>query len=325
MKLKDHFKVTYQETGSLWQSFATLLPDFLAQWPRRLLPFLPKNVKFWLSYLHASPTGGRLIGKSWERHILQDHRSHPPGTYQLFPEGAIMLFSGGLDSFIMWRLLDMPDIVYFTIGHRSEKKELETIDRILNHPDIKFSGNFYIDRRLQLEEDVETGYILFRNLLFILLAAKYAKTIILNSMLEYAPDKNQKFFNRTERLMNLSGTSSQWHRLDYRRFRILTPFKYFTKTQLLTMYKKAFNDDLFKLTYSCYKGEDVHCGQCHGCIARAIAFRNLGVSEEYQQTPPLGRRRKEVLTYWRDFKFSLLYMYLSRYLEWRRALRKESK
>ena len=41
-----------------------------------------------------------------------------------------LLFSGGLDSFILWHLLDYPTPVYVTLGHKYERRELATIERL---------------------------------------------------------------------------------------------------------------------------------------------------------------------------------------------------
>jgi len=205
----------------------------------------------------------------------------------------------------------MPDIAYFSIGHRAEKKELEIIENLI----VKsgFRGSFHIDDRLKLREDIGTGYILFRNLLFILLAASYSKLIIINRMLEYAPDKNERFFRKTQALMNLSGTGSIWHHLSKEKFQILTPFKFFTKTQLIRMYRRVFSDELFSETYSCYEGEDIHCGKCYGCIPRVIAMANNEVVEGYQNTLDLTSYLKSMKV--KDFKFRQIPQYIGRAFE----------
>jgi 7-cyano-7-deazaguanine synthase len=42
-------------------------------------------------------------------------------------------------------------------------------------------------------------------------------------------------------------------------------------------------------TWSCYKGEDLHCGTCGTCVERREAFTLAGVTDPtvYAQEPPL--------------------------------------
>ena len=35
----------------------------------------------------------------------------------------------------------------------------------------------------------------------------------------------------------------------------------------------------FSLTYSCYKGKEVHCGKCGTCTERIEAFTQAGVKD----------------------------------------------
>ena len=222
----------------------------------------------------------------------------------------IMLFSGGLDSFIIWRLLDCPPAIYFKIGHRAEKEELKRIEMIQKD----FGGKFILEDRLRLTDiEKENGYIPLRNLFFILLASYYADEIIIAQIAEWAPDKNKKFYRKVEELVNgLYGWRFQ--DLERRKIRILVPFRRWTKTKLVKYYCKRFlKDDLIKYTYSCYLGEEKHCGKCNGCITRYLAFRNCGIREDYQVTPDVKNLIRKIN--WRDFRIGNLIIYIQRILE----------
>ncbi len=70
---------------------------------------------------------------------------------------------------------------------------------------------------------------------------------------------------------------------------ILTPFLHKTKAEIVKI-----GQDLnvpFHLTWSCYQGGEVHCGQCGTCSERAEAFVLAGVPDPtpYASTPQILR------------------------------------
>ena len=56
----------------------------------------------------------------------------------------------------------------------------------------------------------------------------------------------------------------------YRQIRLHTPLMFMTKAEVVL--KGHELDTPFDLTWSCYKGEELHCGECPTCIARKSAF-----------------------------------------------------
>ena len=167
------------------------------------------------------------LGRGWQKHREQDLATHN-FTYEIkkkIPKDCIFLLSGGLDSFIQWRLLEMPKAVYFAIGHRAEKKELEKIEKIK-----ELAGNVIIDNRLKLGEvEMENAYIPYRNLFFIMLASYYSPNVVLAQILEWAPDKNRGFYEKTEELLEEITTGA---------FQELKPKKIKVWTPLLTILKQ---------------------------------------------------------------------------------------
>ena len=60
-------------------------------------------------------------------------------------------------------------------------------------------------------------------------------------------------------------------------FQVLTPFLTLTKAEIV-----GLGDMLnvpFDRTWSCYRGADVHCGQCGTCVERREAFQNSNVAD----------------------------------------------
>lgn len=64
----------------------------------------------------------------------------------------------------------------------------------------------------------------------------------------------------------------------YRAVRLVTPFNYASKTDIV---RKGFSLQVpYELTWSCYKGEEQHCGVCPTCRARKQAFIDADLSGE---------------------------------------------
>lgn len=63
----------------------------------------------------------------------------------------------------------------------------------------------------------------------------------------------------------------------YHKVRVRAPLLYMTKPQVVEQGSK-FGVDYAK-TWSCYKGEDLHCGKCPTCLSRKEAFLLNGLSD----------------------------------------------
>jgi 7-cyano-7-deazaguanine synthase len=73
----------------------------------------------------------------------------------------------------------------------------------------------------------------------------------------------------------------------YAQVEILRPFIRLTKAQIAARGHELGVD--FSKTWSCYKGDDVHCGTCGTCVERREAFVLAGLPDPtvYQSTAPL--------------------------------------
>ncbi|HVI77478.1 MAG TPA: 7-cyano-7-deazaguanine synthase QueC [Candidatus Acidoferrum sp.] len=82
------------------------------------------------------------------------------------------------------------------------------------------------------------------------------------------PDCRKSFFNPL-RTAVLAGNDE--------RISIKTPFIYMTKTQIAE--HGAYLKVPWELTWSCYEGGDIHCGECGTCQERREAFRDAGIED----------------------------------------------
>lgn len=217
---------------------------------------------------------------------------------------TVVLYSGGLDSFIGARLLEQREAVkrvYVDINSRYTERELRSIDDdtfILNGPDMSASER-------------DDGFVPQRNLLFVTLAQAHfnADRVALCAVRgEYSRDKHRKFFRDASKLLSYTAGKP----VD-----VFTPFARMTKSQAVKhaiATRIADPDALIHMTISCYSGQAGHCGRCMSCFRRWIALENNGIVADRQwQTPPWERvpqftRREAVqrmlklpLAAWPDF------------------------
>jgi 7-cyano-7-deazaguanine synthase len=59
--------------------------------------------------------------------------------------------------------------------------------------------------------------------------------------------------------------------------RLLSPYCHMTKADIARRGKELGID--YSETWSCYKGEDVHCGRCGTCVERREALAEAGIED----------------------------------------------
>jgi len=189
-----------------------------------------------------------------------------------------LLFSGGLDSFIAWRLREREvDPLYVRMGHRYQARELATLERIAD----RFPG-FYcrpVDVLSLGKLEQSDGYIPMRNLLLATTAVAlgYREVRLTALRGEASRDKSHKFEKDTSALLTYLAGEPVTVALRYRSL---------TKRQLVRKYLDAgFRADELRLTRSCYADTDVPCGQCQACFRRWVAMSLNGIEEDYAIHP----------------------------------------
>lgn len=181
----------------------------------------------------------------------------------------VLLYSGGLDSWLIDKLWK-PDVkLYIDTGSLGSKAEIKKLgeDVIIEKLDIS---------RFELPE---RNYLLpLRNLYFCMLAMNYGDTICLGATASSKNlDKNETFCELANNLLTYLSPQVYGETRD---INIVVPYKQYSKTELLRMYKKQGGDlDVaFKATSSCYNpNEDGSpCYECSSCVKKVEAFRANG-------------------------------------------------
>lgn len=187
----------------------------------------------------------------------------------------LLLFSGGLDSYIAWEYLNRPKTLYVALGHRYQDLELERVRELI--PDT------VVDDRLHLGDlEEEDAHIPLRNAFLALVGSLYDDEValVVQKGEMDVPDRSPEFFHRMTRLLATLKAP--------RGVRFFTPFWNWTKTQMVQWYLEAGHDPARLLrTRSCYTPTATGrpCGHCAACFRRWVALTNNGLQEEYENDP----------------------------------------
>jgi len=207
----------------------------------------------------------------------------------------LIVYSGGMDSTVL--LNEYKDkiklAVSFNYGSKHNKKELYFAKKNCEKMNIKhliidldFMNKYFKSNLLQSGEEVPDGHyedavmkktvVPFRNGIMLSVATGIAESNNLNKILianhagDHAiyPDCRATFIQAINEAAAY-GT--------YNNVNILSPYNNLTKREIALMGKDLgvnFND-----TWSCYKGEEIHCGTCGTCVERKEAFEIAGVKD----------------------------------------------
>jgi len=96
-------------------------------------------------------------------------------------------------------------------------------------------------------------------------------------------------------VLDISHTQQYW--TEGKLFSLLTPFRDFSKTELVKQYLNHGGSlDALLNTVSCYAKDAIHCGRCSSCFKRWVALTNatgLDFGRHFQKHPALLRTREE--------------------------------
>ena len=191
---------------------------------------------------------------------------------------AVVLFSGGLDSTVLVQQLihDQASVRLLSINYgQRHKKELSHSSRIatsmnlphriLDLPDLAelLSGSSLTDSSVELpeghyaEESMKSTVVPNRNMILLAMAAGYALSIDFDTVAYAAhagdhtiyPDCRPVFADAMQNALQLA---------DWKDLRLHRPFVNLTKAELVRIGAKLGAP--LHLTWSCYAGEESHCG-----------------------------------------------------------------
>ena len=179
----------------------------------------------------------------------------------------VLLYSGGMDSWLVDKLWK-PDVkLFIDIGTNTNKEEIKRLPK-----DV-------IVKKLELSdyEDKDKNYLLpLRNLFFVMMGSYYGDKIAIGATASSVHfDNNLEFKKKTEDLLNYLYSEAYDKKVE-----ICLPYLHLNKEQLLAEYLKNGGDiqEAWDNTFSCYNPQDGKmCGKCSACLHKINAFRKNGM------------------------------------------------
>lgn len=175
----------------------------------------------------------------------------------------VQLYSGGLDSYIISKLIK-PDVkIYFNYGTKQNELEISKLPADVIIKDLPIG---------EYMQDDGICTIPLRNLIFAAVAVNFGEEIIiggLKSDLHF--DKKPEFAALTTNLFN----SVLEKERQPKTIKVSVPYSEYTKTDLVVEYlKQGYSiEDLDKYSWSCHTPKNNKpCGRCQACKARNKAI-----------------------------------------------------
>ena len=201
----------------------------------------------------------------------------------------VLLFSGGMDSVIFDHLLKPDVLLYLPTGSKYEYIETKKLD------DLAMKG--YIDnKKLVVLPDVlnlslferDDAIVPNRNAFLLLFASLYGEILILGSVQgDRSYDKDEIFYDKMMALLNHMWQEQHW--TEEKTFKVMSPYKNTTKTQLIKDYlADGGNPDILLESYSCYEGKEELCGWCKPCFRKWVSLHNneIVIPKNYYRNNP---------------------------------------
>lgn len=181
----------------------------------------------------------------------------------------VLLYSGGVDSWLIDKLWK-PDVkLYVDIGTDTSKGEIEHLPKDVTVAKL---------RDLHLLERKEDFILPLRNLYLIAMATNYGDEICLGANATDATlDKTDEFAAKMSDLLTYMYQPQKW--TQGREIKVVVPFRKYTKGQLLEQYVKEGGDirKAYEETWTCFTPNGaIECHACRACFLKFMAFVENG-------------------------------------------------
>lgn len=213
---------------------------------------------------------------------------------------AIVLVSGGMDSCVTAAIAapenDALAFLHISYGQRTEARERQAFNDIADHYGVndrldvsieylaKIGGSSLTDKAMEVAEadlesnDIPTSYVPFRNANMLAIATSWAEVIgagriYIGAVAEDSsgyPDCRPAFYEAFQKTIDM-GTKPNTN------IEIRTPIIDLSKAEIVR--KGIELGAPLRLTWSCYRSEDLACGTCDSCALRLRGFERSGIED----------------------------------------------
>ena len=210
---------------------------------------------------------------------------------------VVVSYSGGMDSTTLLYQLrsEKKDVYAVNFNYGSKHNEIERshakaicaeIDVPYIEVELPFVGDLFRSNLLMSGGDIPTGcydkdtmsqtVVPGRNGIFMSILAGYAESIEAESIAianhagdhHIYPDCRPEWIESIGRTISLGSDG---------KVKLSSPFCKISKSEICRIAKELGVP--LKKTWSCYKGESVHCGICGTCLERKEAFNGAGIKD----------------------------------------------
>ncbi len=218
------------------------------------------------------------------------------------PNGALVLFSGGLDSTtcLYYALQKHKKVVVVSFDysqrHKIEIRKAKKISSLLKvpHQIVKinpaiFRNTSLVNKEIKVPKNfsstqkIPNTYVPGRNILFLSYATSIAEGLGLNEIyigvnaLDYSgyPDCRPEFIKAFQNVISIGTKSGD----EKQTIKIQTPLLHLSKKEIVLLGQKLKVP--FHMTHSCYdpiRGKA--CGKCDSCLLRKKGFEDAGVLDK---------------------------------------------
>ncbi len=214
---------------------------------------------------------------------------------------AVVLMSGGMDSTVCAAIAHAAGYelagLHLNYGQRTQEGELRAFRRVCDYYGIvkrlvvdvshlaAIGGSSLTDMSIEVSSadlvsaGIPTSYVPFRNANILAIATSWAEVLGARALFIGAveedgsgyPDCRQEFFDAFQRVID-TGTKPETS------IRIHTPIIRLAKKEIV-LRGTELGAPLDR-TWSCYRNNDIACGECDSCALRLRGFRQAGVDDQ---------------------------------------------
>jgi|GEM_PF-6346610 len=219
----------------------------------------------------------------------------------------VILYSGGLDSFIMKELAKSKGyevkLLHYDIGQGYSEKELKAIKDSGEDVEIRTVDWLKPNEELSGKQENNSGNIFIpgRNMVLASLAASafLPDEVWMGGLKgedhDKATDKNKKFIDKTNELW--SYVYSPFDTVPKLVFPLVEQnWGKFEAVKWLYEEAKISKDEILKTSSCLSDSSSKNCGHCVVCCRRKYIFKQLGFEEEYENDPLTGIDNLKMLT-----------------------------